>query len=125
MARPDVGSIYGSRFTNSGYSFEIRDLKPGSYSYRLFFWDTLTNTWMTDPVISSTFTVAAGPMVAIDTPSPGVTIAQPFSIGGWALDLRATSGTGVDAIHVYAYPAAGGPPVFVGFGTIWSPLANW
>jgi len=117
MARPDVGGIYGSRFTNSGYSFEIRDLKPGSYSYRLFFWDTLTNTWMTDPVISSTFTVAAGPMVAIDTPSPGVTIAQPFSISGWALDLRATSGTGVDAIHVYAYPAAGGPPVFVGFGS--------
>ena len=114
IPRPDLGGIFGSRFTNSGYSFELRDLKPASYSYRLFFWDTLTNDWLQNPIISDTFVVAAGPMVAIDTPANGATVAQPFTLGGWAVDLRATTGTGVDLIHVYAYPAGGAPPIFAG-----------
>ncbi len=33
---------------------------------------------------------------------------------GWAADLDAASGTGIDALHVWAYPATGGAPVFLG-----------
>jgi glucose/arabinose dehydrogenase len=118
IARPDVAAVYGSRYVDSGYSFEIRDLKPGQYAWRMFAWDALTNDWVRlTGLPSGTVNVLAGPMLRIDAPSAGTTIAQPFDIGGWALDLRATSGTGVDAIHVYAYPASGGPPVFVGFGS--------
>ena len=35
-------------------------------------------------------------------------------VGGWAADLDAAAGTGIDTLHVWAYPLAGGPPVFQG-----------
>src|SRR5204863_2815380 len=37
-----------------------------------------------------------------------------FLLGGWAADLDAAQGTGIDALHVWAYPLAGGAPVFLG-----------
>jgi hypothetical protein len=55
-----------------------------------------------------------GPRVVIDSPRPQQDVAQPFTIGGWAADLDAPAGTGIDAVHVWAYPLAGGPPVFLG-----------
>jgi hypothetical protein len=39
-----------------------------------------------------------------------------FVFAGWALDRGASSGSGVDAIHVWAYPVGGGTPFFVGTG---------
>ena len=47
-----------------------------------------------------------GPQVMIDLPSPAAaaSIAQPFVVAGWAADLDAASGPGVDALHVWAYP---------------------
>jgi len=55
--------------------------------------------------------------IAID--SPGAVVAQPFIVAGWAVDYAAPTGTGIDAVHVYAYPsdAAGvtmGSPLFLG-----------
>jgi hypothetical protein len=51
-----------------------------------------------------------GPQLVVDS-------TQPF-VGGWAADLDSQSGTGISAIHVWAYPveASGalGSPVFVG-----------
>jgi hypothetical protein len=35
-------------------------------------------------------------------------------VAGWAADLDSPSGTGIDMIHVWAYPHAGGAPVFLG-----------
>jgi hypothetical protein len=55
-----------------------------------------------------------GPQVMIDTLTPYRNIAQPFVLAGWAVDLDDEVGTGVDAIHVWAYPLAGGDPVFLG-----------
>ena len=55
-----------------------------------------------------------GPQITIDTPRWQHDIAQPFTIAGWAVDLDATDGTGIGAVHVWAYPLAGGPPVFLG-----------
>lgn len=37
-----------------------------------------------------------------------------MSIAGWAVDLDDRTGTGIDALHARAYPAAGGDPIFVG-----------
>ena len=52
--------------------------------------------------------------MTIDHPARGAVVRQPFVIAGWALDAAATHGSGVDLVHVYAYPASGGPPRFVG-----------
>jgi hypothetical protein len=34
-------------------------------------------------------------------------------VAGWAIDEAAATGTGVDTLHVWAYPASGSP-IFVG-----------
>ena len=57
---------------------------------------------------------AVGPQVVIDAPRSQQDVAQPFVLGGWAADLRATEGTGIATVHAWAYPLAGGPPVFLG-----------
>jgi hypothetical protein len=55
-----------------------------------------------------------GAQVEIDTPRAQQQVTQPFLLGGWVADLDAAAGTGIDTVHVWAYPAAGGPPVFLG-----------
>ena len=56
------------------------------------------------PIIAS----RAGPEVTIDLPAAQSAVApgNPLRIAGWAIDRGASSGTGVDAIHVWAYPAS-------------------
>jgi hypothetical protein len=44
-------------------------------------------------------------------------VAQPFELAGWAADLGAAQGTGIATLHAWAYPLAGGPPVFLGATT--------
>jgi hypothetical protein len=61
-----------------------------------------------------------GPQIVIDTPSGGSRLArdQPFTVAGWAADLDDDLRTGVDAVHVWAYPVAGGDPIFVGLAAL-------
>jgi hypothetical protein len=56
---------------------------------------------------------APGPLMSVDVPTPG-TFKQPFNVSGWAIDRGSTSGSGVDAVHVWAVPASGGAAMFVG-----------
>jgi hypothetical protein len=55
-----------------------------------------------------------GPQVVIDTPAPNANVARSLAVAGWALDVDDRVGTGIDAVHVWAYPAQGGDPIFVG-----------
>ena len=56
------------------------------------------------------------PILRLDTPISGTRVRQPFALSGWALD--ATSPTrGIDTLHVWAYPASGASPQFVGVAT--------
>jgi hypothetical protein len=57
--------------------------------------------------------VGTSVQAAIDTPQAGAT-AGAFTIAGWAIDLAATAGTGVDAVHVWAHPVTGASPIFLG-----------
>ena len=59
--------------------------------------------------------VTPGPFVAIDSPVAG-SVGQPLTVRGWAVDGTVPTGTGVDAVHVYATPA-GGAAVFLGAAT--------
>ena len=42
------------------------------------------------------------------------TVGNPFVIGGWAIDLANPTASGVEALHIYAYPHAGGAPILIG-----------
>jgi hypothetical protein len=61
-----------------------------------------------------------GPQTLIDVPGTGRVFrtGEAFYVGGWAADLDSTFGTGVDTVHVWAYPidASGKAldPIFLG-----------
>jgi hypothetical protein len=55
-----------------------------------------------------------GPQVVIDTPGSQKDVAQPFVLAGWAIDADSEVGTGVETLHVWAYPLTGANPIFVG-----------
>jgi hypothetical protein len=57
-------------------------------------------------------------MMWVDVPAQNQNTSQVIFVGGWAVDTAAAGGPGVDAIHVWAYPASGAAPVFVGAGTV-------
>jgi hypothetical protein len=94
----------------------IRDLLPGTYHLRVRY--RLTSNGAELSFIGSTFTVRGGPpILAIGVPAAGSTVPSNFLIGGWTLDQDPLApGTGVDAVHVWAYrePGSGTPPVFWG-----------
>jgi glucose/arabinose dehydrogenase len=54
------------------------------------------------------------PMASMDPVASAFRRKDPILVAGWAVDLGATTDTGVDAVHVWAYPADGGAPIFVG-----------
>jgi hypothetical protein len=58
--------------------------------------------------------------MSIDAPGNNQAVASSFFIGGWATDLGAATGPGVDAIHVWAYPnpGSGAPARFIGAAEI-------
>ena len=57
---------------------------------------------------------ASNPVVGLDGPGNGTTIEGVFPIFGWAVDLGAAAGTGIDLVHVWAFPTSGGPQIFLG-----------
>jgi hypothetical protein len=59
--------------------------------------------------------VLPGVVTRIESPVAG-SAGQPFTVRGFAVDGAATSGTGVDVVHVYAYSSAG-TPTFLGAAT--------
>ncbi|HET7218710.1 MAG TPA: PQQ-dependent sugar dehydrogenase [Vicinamibacterales bacterium] len=114
LPRPDVAAVLGARFQLSGFSATVHDLWPDEFSYRVRYVRSTGGEW--SDAGAATFRVNAGPMVAIGTPTPGATVSPTFAIGGWAIDLRSAADSGVDMVHVWAYPnpGSGTPPVFLG-----------
>ncbi len=55
-----------------------------------------------------------GPQIVIDAPAARQDVTTTFTIAGWAADLDSTRDTGIDAVHIWAYPVAGGAPIFMG-----------
>ena len=76
-----------------------------------------------DPSANDTtahITINTTKMMSIDVPVAESTVtASVFGIAGWAVDRSAASGTGVDAVHIWAYhsPGSGEAPIFLGVAT--------
>jgi hypothetical protein len=121
LSRPDIGQTYGSQFTNSGYTLTVRGLTPALYDLVVYARSTVTGTFNQSRV--RRVTLQANPRMNVDAPAWGATVSQPFHLGGWAIDLAAASGTGVNTIHVWAYPnpGSGQAPLWVGVPTYGGP----
>jgi hypothetical protein len=50
----------------------------------------------------------------IDLPAEAGNYTEGLVVAGWAADLDSSIDTGVDTVHVWAYPSAGGDPIFIG-----------
>ncbi len=53
------------------------------------------------------------PVIRIEAPGTGAAVRQPFVLSGWALDATATN-NGIATLHVWAFPATGAAPQFLG-----------
>jgi hypothetical protein len=65
-----------------------------------------------------------GPQVTIDMPAADARVPGRFVVAGWAIDVDDWTGTGIDTLHVWAYPRAtcgsadcNLPPIFLGAAT--------
>lgn len=111
--RPDIAAAYGQRFANSGYSMLVRGLPQGVYNFVAYAHSTFSGIFDNTRVISNV-SVQSAPILVVDFPGPNATVLHTFNLLGWAIDFASSSGTGVDTVHVWAYPASGGPAQFVG-----------
>ena len=110
--RPDVAAIFGPQFAPAGYHLNVKGLAPGSWTIVVYGWVIAAQGFN----VVSTVPVAIQPsgIVQIDIPGNYSTIDGTFVMGGWAIDLAAPSGTGIDTIHIWAHPADGSAPIFLG-----------
>jgi hypothetical protein len=115
-SRPDLGAIFGPTFINSGYNVLVRGLSPGAYHLVAYAHSTRTGEFSI--VRAVVVTIGVRPWLVVDTPIAGSLVEPRFTIAGWALDEVAQTGTGIDAVHVWAYPSGGGSPVFAGAATL-------
>ncbi len=109
--RPDVAAVFPG-YRSGGFNVPVTGVKQGTYTFVVFLFSPYVNSFaavrtVTVTIDSSTFTV-------IDTLQPNASVTVPFELGGWAVDLSAATGSGVDAVNVYAYPDSGGAPTFIG-----------
>jgi glucose/arabinose dehydrogenase len=110
-SRPDVASAFGESFRFSGYDLLVGSLTPGRWQLAVFARSTATGTFTTVAVVN--VTIHGTPAMSLDLPGTGA-VDRPFVVSGWAIDASAPTGTGVDVIHVWAFPVDGRPPVFLG-----------
>jgi hypothetical protein len=109
--RPDVAAIFGSQYANSGFRLDGVLLPPGAYYVVAYAHSTVTNSFAISRTADLTVTApVSAPLMSLDTPQTNASVIQPFITAGWAVDLGATSGSGVDVVHVWAFPLVNGAP---------------
>jgi hypothetical protein len=91
-------------------------LAPGAYRLAVYSRSTITGIF-TAQVRDMVVRPPGDPHMSVDGPLPGATVRVRFTVGGWAIDRDAPTETGVDTIHVWAFPASGGAAVFLGVAT--------
>jgi hypothetical protein len=112
QARNDVGEALGTRFGHSGFTLTA-SLAPGRYLFAVYGHSSVTGTF--GPPAHAIATALRGPILRLESPAPGIS-PDVITISGVALDLDSASGTGADAVHVWAYPSpgSGAAPQFLG-----------
>jgi hypothetical protein len=102
----------------SGFALSA-SLPQGTYDLRVSMLSTVAGTFNLNATTRITIAAPASiPRMSVDLPIQNQFVTTNFSISGWAVDQGSTADTGVDGIHVWAYPVAGGSPIFVGAASL-------
>jgi hypothetical protein len=118
ISRPDVANEFGNRYRLSGFQIGITTLRTGTYRLTFFAHSSRSNSFSNAQEVDVAVVQPSG--MVIDTPGALASVTAPFDVAGWAIDPASASGSGVDTVHVWAYPATGGSPMFVGVATMTS-----
>ena len=118
IARPDVAAAFGGQFASSGFQLAVSPAQLPGGSYRLVAYSrsTITGTFAAEQARDITVQPCTQAM-ALDSPAANASLGSSFQVAGWAVDRCASSGSGVDAVHVYAFPRVGdafGGGIFLG-----------
>jgi YD repeat-containing protein len=116
IPRDNVAAAYGEQFRNSGFSISASGLAPGTYVIVAYLHSTVTGDFSYTQSVTVTIPTPHV-LVNIDAPAANAVVGQPFALTGWAIDTAHPTAVGVSMLHIYAYPATGGPPVFLGVAT--------
>jgi hypothetical protein len=116
IPRPDVAALFGSEYRDSGYQLGVQGLAAGSYMLTAFGHSASSNAFPIARQVS--IIVSSSVSMAVDLPVAGTSVPSSFQVAGWALDRAAPAGSGVDAVHVWAYPSSGAAPLFAGAATL-------
>jgi hypothetical protein len=120
--RPDIGAIFGAQYDNAGYHLDVTGLAEGAYDIAAYAHSSSTGTFIMRRTVRVRV-IAPGTelKVAIDVPTGGP-FPSDFRLVGWAFDPGSTrADSGIEFLHVYAFPHAGGDPIFLGWGTLGDP----
>ena len=118
-SRPDVGGIFGGNYATPDSTSTSGGLAVGTYDIVAFANSSASGQFNMRRVVRVRV-VAPGAEVQlqIDTPSARPVPAT-FRLAGWAFDVGGIgAASGIEAVHVWAFPAAGGSPTFVGAATL-------
>jgi hypothetical protein len=121
-ASPSSGSVVQSSPGAFYIIAQTSTIPPGVHTGTLNVTATSPDLTMTLPV-EVTFTVTDA-RLAIDTPANGATVSNGFNLGGWAVDLGSSSGTGIAEVQAYAFPTVGGGQIFLGTASYGSPRSD-
>lgn len=115
--------IYATRLDVGNTTTTTLSLAPGTYYIAVAAYSPEGTSDFSNEVIA---TIGGSvPEIAIDTPAPGGTLTSAFEVGGWAADIGALSGTGVDAVQFFVFPTDGAAPgVLIGKGSYGWPRAD-
>jgi hypothetical protein len=110
--RPDVAAAFGSQFASSGFGLIVNNVPGGTYQLAAYMHSTVAATFNLAKVVTVTI---SDPQMTIDGPGNGSVVpANGFLVSGWSLDRGAATGTGVNTLHVWAFPVGGGAPIWAG-----------
>jgi hypothetical protein len=74
-------------------------LAPGAYDIRVWTHSVSTGVWN---LWTRSVNAISAPKHVLEAPTLNQAVAQPFTVSGYAIDTAGPTGTGVDAMHVWA-----------------------
>ena len=118
-ARSDLAGAFGAQFGNSGFGLTVAGLPAGVYQFVAYARSRITGTFNNARAVNVTI-VANPPRMSVDFPAQNQVTGSTVFVAGWAFDPNAASGSGVDTVHIWAYPnpGSGAAPRFLGVGTV-------
>jgi hypothetical protein len=126
--RDDVAQFYGAQFTASGWAANIAHMFPASqqaiatgvYTLVIYGHSTITGQLDYDHAATRQIQVSGGAYTAIESPQWGAGLPNGgvgTTVVGYAVNLSAPTGTGIEGVDIWAFNALTGTPSFLGPAT--------